>query len=278
MRNSAHLIPPESKMALRILPGLKRYSAFFLNDIVLKPLGLRISWRAGTDPLEDMKGLLSRFPIQYIVDGGAYRGDFSKSILSLFPNATVYAFEPHPASWHSLSRTASRHPRIKALRMALGPSSGRSALHMNASPLSSSLSPSSAEGLKYFEEPNQPMGVETVAVTTLAEFVATEGLPRIDLLKLDLQGYELEALRGMGSLIESVKLIYAEVNFLRAYQICCLFDEIDRYLQEHGFCVYQLYGLVRSPIDGRLLYGDAIFVNQRHIPLSDADYPWGPSP
>ncbi len=246
---------------------IKRYADFVINRMILRPFGLKVSYRIGGNALEDMKALLSGHEVRYIVDGGAYRGDFSLGILSVFPTATVFAFEPQFASWSLLCEAAGVNPQIKVFRQALGSHCGEAVLHINKYPLTSSLSPSSAEGLKYFEGFVQPTGTEMVEVVTLRELAAKESLSCFDILKLDLQGYELEALRGLGDLVETVKLIFTEVEYVPLYEGCPLFSEIDQYLRRHDFCLYQLYGLVRSPIDGRLLYGDAVFVNERHISL-----------
>jgi FkbM family methyltransferase len=232
---------------------------------MLRPFGLQLSYRIGRNALADMKRLLSKFEVKYIIDGGAHQGDFSSSILTVFPQAHVYAFEPQNSSWELLRQAAIRNPSIKAFQCALGAESGTATFHINKSTLTSSLLPSSKQGLKYHKEYNQPCRTEMVQVVSLKEFLAKESLPHIDILKLDLQGYELQALKGLGDFLSCVKLIYTEVNFLNAYDQGCLFTNLSQYLQEHQFEFYQFYHLVTSPLDGRLLFGDAIFFSTRFV-------------
>ena len=122
--------------------------------------------------------------------------------------------------------------------------------------------------MHYFEEYNQADGTEEVELTSLFDFLSSENISDVDILKLDLQGHELQAIKGMAEFINSVKLIFIEVQFLEIYKDTPLFSEVETYLREKGFMFYQFYGLTRSPIDGRLLYGDAIFFNQNYVSLS----------
>lgn len=244
---------------------LKSILNYILNEIILRPFGLRLSCRLGKDAIEDMKRLLSKVEVKHIMDGGAHRGDFSLSMLSAFPDATIYAFEPQSTSWNLLVKTASRNSRIKPFQYALGADSGSAKFYINQSTLTSSLLPSSHLGLKYFKEFNQPHGSETVRIVRLSDFLEKEAITHIDILKLDLQGYEIQALRGLSGRIDSVKLIYTEVLFVDIYENGCLFENLCDYLKQRRFNFYQLYNLVSSPLDGRLLFGDAIFINPDFI-------------
>jgi FkbM family methyltransferase len=60
-------------------------------------------------------------------------------------------------------------------------------------------------------------------------------LEEFDFVNLDLQGYELKALRGMTELLPNVKWVYTEVNFSHVYKNCCLVDELDGFLAQYGF-------------------------------------------
>lgn len=72
-----------------------------------------------------------------------------------------------------------------------------------------------------------------VVTTTLAEILADDS--NFDFINLDIQGVELEALKGMGQYINRAKWIYTEVNKKEVYQGCSKINEIDSFLYTAGF-------------------------------------------
>lgn len=246
---------------------IKHHFYHFINDFLLRPFNLVLSYRIGRDPFDDLKRQLKNNNLDCVVDGGAYRGDFSLEVSNHFPFATIYAFEPQADSYLLLMNNVAGRENIKPINCALGENNGEAVLYKNVSAMTNSLSQSTKDALRYFAGYNDPVGQEKVEVLTLADFMKQKGIQEIDLLKLDLQGYELNALRGLKDRLEQVKSIYIEVEFMRLYEGASLFSEVDSFLHERGFIFFQFYGLVRSPDNGRLLFGDAIFLNSRYFLL-----------
>ena len=82
---------------------------------------------------------------------------------------------------------------------------------------------------------------------------------RNDLLKLDLQGYELHALRGGAAFLRSAEAILTEVSFFaQAYEPPIA--ELVSFLNDNGFQLYDVAALGGRPRDNRLKQGDLIFV------------------
>jgi FkbM family methyltransferase len=243
---------------------MRNYPKSYINTF-LKPFGIMLARRLGSEPFNDIRILMSSFNVQFIIDAGAYQGSFSIDMAKIFPSAAIFAFEPHPSSYELLLKASKNCPAVKSYNVALGSSCGRLNLHINASQLTNSLAKASADGLRNFKEFVSPRGIEEVEVITLYAFMQKERVPFVDILKLDIQGYELEAIKGMQASLSDVKLIFLEIQFLQIYEGTPLFSEIETYLREHGFTFFQLYNLVRSPETGRLLYGDAIFINSKEF-------------
>ena len=246
---------------------IKKYIYLVLNGFLLKPFNLKISYNVGLDPIDDIKRLLNNKVVSCVIDGGAYRGDFSMDITERFPSAKVYAFEPQKDSFALLSGNTSRRKNIDAVNCALGEKSGEATLYKNVSAMTNSLLQTSDDALKYFKGYCDPTGQEKVAVIALDDFMKDKGIKEVDVLKLDLQGHELSAIRGLRSQLNYVKLIHIEVQFLCFYEGSPLFSEVETFLRDHGFMLFQLYDPVRSPIDGRILYGDATFFNRKYFSL-----------
>ena len=242
---------PRSKLRRLARSALKR---------LLVHCGLRIPPLA--DPFLDIAKLSKGFQVRYLIDGGAYHGSVSNKLADMFPGSKVFAFEPEEESYQALRQNTSGKGNIIALKLGLSSNSGKAELHVNASRSTSSLSARSPSGERYYPEETAPIGTQTVEVVTLDRWAEGRGVQRIDILKLDLQGHELEALRGsIGLLRSSVRLVYTEVEFVRLYAGNCLFHEIASFLEQNGFDLHQLYDL-HSGDDGRLLYGDALFLRR----------------
>lgn len=83
---------------------------------------------------------------------------------------------------------------------------------------------------------------------------------KIDLVNLDIQGAELEAIKGLGKLAADVKWIYTEVNWKHMYADCPLIDDLDSELEKIGFI------RVATKKAFRASWGDALYVKEVHLP------------
>jgi len=86
----------------------------------------------------------------------------------------------------------------------------------------------------------------------------------IDILKLDLQGFELDALKGADKILKNTKLVFTEIEFTELYNDAPLFSHIDLFLRPHGFRLLNFYSLWTHP-DGQLTSGDAIYLNTKYF-------------
>ena len=231
-----------------------------LNDYLLKAVGMKLSLRIGSDPIADLRRLVPPDGVSTIIDGGAYEGTFSRGMAGVFPHAKIHAFEPTPASYALLQQKTKEVANIVPHRLALGAQSGTQIIFGNASPMTNSLRSNTADGERYFQSYVKNSYQTEVDVTTLQDFLRNEQLGSAAIIKLDLQGNELDAIVGLGVAIAGVQAFLLEVEFIRLYDGAALFTEVDAYLRERGFSLFQFYDLVRSPKDGRLLYGDSIFL------------------
>jgi hypothetical protein len=88
--------------------------------------------------------------------------------------------------------------------------------------------------------------------------VSAEELEAPALLKLDVQGYELQALRGCEALLEHFAYIYAECSFIELYTGQALADEVAGWLAERGFRQTGV-GNLASDREGRSVQADFLF-------------------
>lgn len=221
----------------------------------LRRVGLQIS--RSRDPYEDCVELLGPNSVALIVDGGAFHGGHALQMARLFPAATIHLFEPTADTFATLQTRISGAPRLRAHRLALSDRTMQTELHVHQTRFTSSLLPTN--------EPTRMREVETQHITavSLDEWLATERLPVPDIIKLDLQGHELAALRGATSSLSSgVRGIVVEVNFRNRYSGGCTYYEVAQLLSDHGFRLFRFYDVIADG-NGAWRQADALFVRMK---------------
>lgn len=217
-----------------------------------------------SDPFLVQQHLLSGHTCQNIFDVGAYRGDVAACYARLFPAANIYSFEPYPPSYELLAHRFQQSPRVHLINSAVSSQSGESTFHVNRDASTNSLLATGEGFATATAVTTQQIKVRTI---TLDEFIASNRLPPPEILKFDIQGNELEALRGSGNMLSGngPLLIYTEVLFEPLYENCAQFEDLTQFLGGKGYELYNLYSLHHDP-DGRLEFGDALFVHKRLRP------------
>lgn len=139
-----------------------------------------------------------------VIDGGSNRGGYSMlASKKVGPTGRVFAFEPDPGNFMRLERAVRDFPNVEPVRAAIGGEPGSGVLNLDTFHAGHSLVHRSGTGASV-----------VVPVTTIDAFIAERGLPGIDVLKLDIEGSELDALRGMRDLLRSKRrpVILCEVH------------------------------------------------------------------
>jgi FkbM family methyltransferase len=192
-----------------------------------------------------------------IVDVGANRGQAASAFMNAFQEACVYSFEPQPSALAELNGLAAKSPRLKVFPYALGSDTRAMPLNIAASDDGSSLLD--------FHEPGRhpwttPAGTLEVEVRRLDEMVHSLNLERVDLLKIDTQGFDLEVLRGAGELLQSgtIRAVLIELNFDSYYSGQAKAADIFGHLAERGYRPVGLYGGSRQ-MSGQLDWADGLF-------------------
>lgn len=208
---------------------------------------------AGVEHERVLRGL----DVRSVVDVGANRGQFSLVARRCLPAATIVAFEPLPGPAERFRQVFAGDPRVRLHEVALGPQGAVSSMHVSGkddassllpiTPLMSSLFPGTAEA-----------GTTIVRVGRLADLVRADELKSPALLKLDVQGYELEALRGCEEVLDSFSHVYAECSFVELYRGQVLADDLIAWLRGREFRLSGVYGVVYDAC-GRALEADLLF-------------------
>lgn len=213
---------------------------------------------AGRDKFADCRSLLPGVEAPVVIDGGAAGGATIRRLREVWPHALVHAFEVLPERLGQLQRKYADDPKVTIHGQALGDSACELAFHVTANRDSSSaLRPGRVSAAQHGDAVAITHTI-TVPQVRLDQVITTP----VDLLKLDLQGYELAALRGADGLLPRTKLVLCEVEFVPLYEGQPLFGDIAAHLRERGFRLHNLYDLWTLE-SGQLTSGDALFVSER---------------
>lgn len=136
-----------------------------------------------------------------ILDAGANVGATGVWWVAHHPGATLHCFEPEPANFALLQANLGDRPRVGLHQVALGEEEGTANLHV-------------AEHGAMHTMADASVGTSEVEVPVwrLDRFLERHDLPRVDILKLDVEGFEMEVLRGFGERLRDVGIIAGEVH------------------------------------------------------------------
>ena len=201
--------------------------------------------------------VLSGLDCRTVVDIGANRGQFALVARQCQPHARVISFEPLPAAAAKFRAVFADDDRVTLHEIAIGPAPGNVTIHVSKRDDSSSLLPITAAQVALFPG-TEEAATTIVRVAPLREFVSAADIQAPALLKLDVQGYELEALRGCEDLLDRFAYVYAECSFVELYAGQALADEVISWLRERGF---KLHGEHNTVYDrgGRAIQADFLF-------------------
>ncbi len=211
-----------------------------------------------------LAGLAQRgFVPDLVFDVGAYRGDFALEILRIWPSARIACFEPLEKAANQIEALRASHPGIDLHRGLLGPEF-RQEVEFNMAETASSV-------LREHHSTHPVCKVMQWTIDSAVHDWYAGKAP--DLLKLDVQGYELHVLKGGTASLPRVGAILAEVNLLDIHEGVPLLDELVAWLAGHGFVAYDICGMTHRPLDGALWQIDMLFVPRSSILRSDKR--WG---
>ncbi len=177
-----------------------------------------------------------------VLDVGANVGAWTVQALQAFPQARIYCFEPGVTAFAELTQSLGTDPRVSLNRLALAETEGRALLYANTpGSVLASLTKRRLDhlGLDFSHE-------EPVQVQSLESWAASAGVKAVDVLKLDVEGHELDVLRGAGQLLSCVRMIQFEFGG-------CNIDT-RTYLQDYWYLLsddFELYRL--GPAGAQLL-------------------------
>ncbi len=204
---------------------------------------------------------ISSYGIKTVIDIGADIGQFAKEAREKIPQAQIYSFEPLSQTYKDLVRNMSEDTQWKSFNYGLGSQNQEMKITLNPHSPSSSLLEKSEFMEKVFPH-TQGGSIETIKVRTLDSMAQDIKIEGPLLVKLDVQGYESEVIKGGVQIISKARVILIETSFFALYKQQPLFDDIYNTLRSLGFSYHGSLQTKRNPKTGENLFEDAIFIKK----------------
>lgn len=215
--------------------------------------------------VEHVRVLRHLFGLRMVVDVGANRGQFALVARHCFPQAQIVSFEPLPEPASVYRAVFSDDACARLIQTAVGPEPGESVIHLSARDDSSSLLPITENQSALFPGTAEA-GKIAIRVACLDEHLAAEAIMAPALLKLDVQGFELQALEGCEDLLPCFSWVYAECSFIELYEGQAFADVIIAWLRERGFVLDGVYNMAYA-MGGKAIQADFLFKRARDAAL-----------
>jgi len=198
-----------------------------------------------------------------ILDVGAYIGGEVKKYLALFPNSMLYAFEPTPAAFAQLKRDFGKAVNVEVFNLAVSDTNGIADFFINSFSPTNSLFKTDERAKEVWGD--SILTIEnTIKTTTITidRFCENKCLSTIDILKLDVQGCELNVLNGAEKILKEtkIKFILLEALFAPTYKNQSAFVDVYKFLHSFGYQLHNIYS--PKEINGRLIQMDVLFISE----------------
>ncbi|MEB3199687.1 MAG: FkbM family methyltransferase [Synechococcaceae cyanobacterium] len=171
-----------------------------------------------------------------ILDIGAHSGWFFHCWLDWCPEARVHAFEPYPASYQRACELYGQDPRVTIHPIGVGAKPGRLPFHvLSESRVSNSFLP--PEQQTWDRVAYQTGSIDTIEapLTTVDLFCNEQAIGDIYLMKIDVQGFEMEVLQGCAETLGRVDHILVESGLQQLYTNAPRVSDVFNHLTARGF-------------------------------------------
>ncbi len=170
----------------------------------------------------------------FLIDVGANVGNFTAEFLSLYKIGKSVCFEPVQATFEQLANRFSADVRVVTHRCALSDADGVGTIFLHADTTLCSLAQYTEEANAFYKTVTQPL--ETTPCKRLDSFVFDRSGAKL-LVKIDVQGFEMEVIRGALNTLKMAEVVLLECSFANEYAekepsfapICAMLRDCDLY-------------------------------------------------
>lgn len=200
-----------------------------------------------------------------IVEAGCFDGGDTLKLATFWPQSAIHAFEPVPEIFAMLVNNTQHCANIYQYNYALSTHSGVAQLYLSSKPTAPDEPFRAASLLKpkerlHWSNVTYPQRID-VKTITLDQWAQQQQINHIDFLWLDVQGYALPILQASPQMLQTMRVLYVEVEFVEAYEGQHQYQDVKAWLESHGFT------MIARDFDDKpnWFFGNAVFINQNRL-------------
>lgn len=199
---------------------------------------------------------------QTVIDIGANVGQFALFCRELYPDAHIRSFEPLDDCWKTFDSIFRNDDRVQLFRYGIGPNDCDTLINVtNENDSSSILAPATTQSEIFGTKVRTS---KQIKLRRLSSLLRKEEILPSALLKIDVQGFELEVLKGCEDLLDCFRTIYVEASYVELYEHQPLVSEVIEFLRTRGF---QIRGVFNQHVDKSMgaLQADFLFEKAQNV-------------
>jgi len=189
-----------------------------------------------------------------VIDVGAAVGSFTLQCYNIFPHSKYLLLEPLYENREYLDKVTKAIPNAEYILAVAAAEPGKVTLNVHSDLFGSSL---------YFEKEVDLNGVpRNVPAVTLDDLCKERGVSGPYLIKVDVQGAELDVLSGARRTLDKTEYVILEVSLFQFVKGGPQLYDVVKFMNLHGFVIYDIFGLNYRPLDDALAQVDIAFVKE----------------
>lgn len=221
----------------------------------------------GVNVLYDIKALLPKSIPNIIFDVGANVGQSSKQYVEWYPGAQIYSFEPISSVFNELQKNLVKYDNVFPFQLAFSSAKGQANISISCDSSSSSLNARASNTISKFKASS-----EIVNLDTIDEFCNRENIFKIDFLKVDTEGHDLEVLKGAEEMLRKrmIDIVQVEAGMNPRNNKFISHDKFNNYLASMGYYLFGIYEQVNEHYSGEphLRRSDMVYISDNVISLN----------
>jgi len=215
----------------------------------------------GVNPFVDINYYINDINIEIIFDIGANIGQSARFYREKFPNSKIYSIEPVSETYNQL-KINTNNLDINCYNLAFGSNEGRVKMAI------SNIAKHSVSNtiVNNIEENNLNFRCEEVDLTTIDKFLIEKNVKHVNYMKVDTEGYDLEAMKGAENALKNKRIdfIETELSMNSTNQFHIDYFSMVEYMLKYNYLVFGIYEqihdfVIKKPV---LRRSNVVFISQ----------------